>query len=358
MTLGVFRSLAALLVLGNALLRIPSPRRFVTELLQAAPATALHERRVLILVAGDATVATASQPPSTVAPAGTDDFLASAVAHGRELLLQGSLREAADVLDGVLASQHDEPSALLHLAEVLAQLGQLRRATVLVDRLLSLGRLTPEARSFMFNRRGNYLKSATDWTGARKSYELALEEGGYGHSVNRHALWNLASLLHFHIFPSETAGQGLSTLERAIELYLAALGRDGSTPAHDSTPSDLRGKKQGDDIGGPVDHLSILRDLAGALLLAGRPEEAVAELEYFLAGTLTKSKSSWSRSSNASSNRNERGNSDDSNGANPVGAVATADAAAMTKSRAFLWDSLSGARVAAGDVSGAVAAGQ
>lgn len=271
-----------------------------------------------------------------------DGVLAHAVARGRELLLKGSLHEAADVLQGVLASKEDEPGALLHLAEVVAQLGQPRRAVALADRLLGIERLTPEARSFMLNRRGLYQQAANDLTGARESFELALEWGGQGQGMNRHALWNLAALLHFTIFPSETVGPNFSTLERAIELYRVALGRDSTTlqTAFDSNPPGPESGSRDNDIGGPIDRFSVVTDLAAALLLAGRPGEAVVELEYALT-ELTASM-------------------DGENG-NQLAAKATengaAAAAARRTSTAFLWDSLSGARRAAGDVRGALAAG-
>ncbi|CAM9593879.1 unnamed protein product, partial [Ectocarpus fasciculatus] len=150
------------------------------------------------------------------------------------------------------------------MAQALSQLGHAVRAAELLDRLLGLGQLTPESRSFVLNRRGNYLTSANDLPGARESYERALDRRGHGH-MNRHALYNLARLLHFHIFPSEISIPDFSTIERAVELYREALGQGG------------------DGVGGPIDRSVIFRDMASALMLAGRLEEAIAELEYALA---------------------------------------------------------------------------
>lgn len=328
------------------------------ELLQhpaTATTTAAYQqqrvRRVQLFVAGGEAARAGSVSSGAEREPGPDGVLANAVARGLELLQQGSLHEAADVLEAVLASKDDEAGALLHLAEVVAQLGQPRRAVALADRLLGLERLTPEARSFMLNRRGLYLQSASDWRGARESYELALERGWQGQGINRHALWNLAALLHFHIFPSEAAvGPSFSTLERAIQLYRVALGR-GNTAIQ--TSASASGGTD-NDIGGPVDRCSIFRDLAAALLLAGRPGEAVAELEDALTeltGSTESSSSPW-RSS-------QQINSEDSNqGVAKVTADRAAEAATTRVSSAFLWDSLSGARRSAGDVPGALSAGQ
>lgn len=301
-------------------------------------------RWVHLFVAGGETARERPTSTSTVGEATPDGALhvAHAVARGRELLQKGSLHEAAEVLQGVLASKDDDPGALLHLAEVVAQLGQPRRAVLLVDRLLGLEQLTPEAGSFMLNRRGLYLQSANDWAGARESYELALERGWQGQGTNKLALWNLAALLHLHIFPSAAAGHNFSTLERAIELYRAALGHDRTvlqTPL-DSNPPTPESGSQDNGIGGPVDRNSIFRNLAAALLLAGRPGEAVAELDYALT---------------------ELQSEDDTQVLpKPTADRAAAAAAAATRriSTALLWDSLSGARRAAGDVPGALAAGQ
>lgn len=98
-----------------------------------------------------------------------------------------------------------------------------------LDRLLSLGNLNPDARYFMHNLRSIYLQSAKECIGARKSYELALEESGHGWGINRHAMRNLAALLHLHTFPLETEWPDFAILEQAIELYRAAIGRDDSS---------------------------------------------------------------------------------------------------------------------------------
>lgn len=269
----------------------------------------------------------ASSTPGTAAEAPSGEAVALAVARGQELLLGGFLHEAADVLEGVLESTPDDPEALLHLAQALSQLGRPLRAAKLLDRLLGLGQVTPESRSFVLNRRGIYLMSANDFTGARESYERALDRRGHGH-MNRHALYNLARLLHFHILPSEMAMPDFSIIERAIELYREALGRGG------------------DGIGGPIDRSVIVRDMAAALMLAGRLEEAIEELEYALAEM-------WEEvESTTTTTISSKG------GVVEVAALTTTEAAARNKTAAFLWDSLSSARSAAGDISGAVAAGK
>lgn len=309
------------------------------------PATAtttatIQLQRVQLFVAGAQDFRVQSASPGTEGEVAPDGGLAHAVARGRELLQKGSLHDAAEVLQGVLASKDDEPSALLLLAEVASQLGQPHRAVVITNRFLGLD-LTPEVRSFMLNRRGLYLRDVNDLTGAQESYELALEVGWQGQGINRLALRNLAALLHFHVFPSETAaGPNFSALERAIELYRVALGRGSTalqTALDSNTPgSEIRSQDNG-GIGGPIHHHSVFRELAAALLLAGRPREAIAELEYAVT---------------------ELGSED----GNHVVAKPTADegTAGTTRSMdtALLWDSLSVARRAAGDVPGALAAGQ
>ncbi len=346
------RCLAAFLVLGDALLPFPLRRGEFDDCPPTA-GRAGHTQRarwVQLFVAGDeASPLEPSTPLTLEEESAARAVLASAVARGQELLLEGSLHEAADVLQRVLAAKHDEPGALLHLAEVFAQLGQPRRAVVLADRLLSLAQLTAEAQSFTLNRRGLYQQLVGDWIGARESYELALECVEHSHSRNRLALWNLARLLHFHVFPSETLGPDFSTLERAIELYRAALGRDGGTTAitQDSKPRP-RDNPQGDSIGGPIDRSSIARDLAAALSLAGRPGEAVAELENVLIETDSTNTSIGDRylESETGGNVTVQGK-----------ATSSADIN-RKKTTAFLWDSLASARRAAGDLPGAVTAGQ
>ncbi|CAM9759868.1 unnamed protein product, partial [Hapterophycus canaliculatus] len=85
------------------------------------------------------------------------------IARGRQLFLEASFGEAAKVLEDVLKYKHDEPTALMHLAEVLGHLGLPLQAVELADRLLDQTGLTYQARSFMLNRRGIYLASARDW---------------------------------------------------------------------------------------------------------------------------------------------------------------------------------------------------
>ncbi|CAM9506285.1 unnamed protein product [Ectocarpus sp. 12 AP-2014] len=314
----VVRCLGALLLLPDALLTPRIPGRW---------GTAAH-----LLVTGRL----ASSTPGTAAGAPSEEAVASAVARGQELLLGGLLHEAADVLEGVLESEPEEPKALLHLAQALSQLGHPVRAAELLDRLLGLGQLTPESRSFVLNRRGIYLMAANDFTAARQSYERALDGRGHGH-INRHALYNLARLLHFHILPSEITIPDFSIIERAIELYREALGPGG------------------DGIGGPIDRSAVLRDMAAALMLAGRVEEAIAELEYATADLSEDLENATT--SSISSKRYCDGDADKSGGVEEE-ALTTAETAARNKTAAFLWDSLSSARSAAGDVSGAVAAGR
>lgn len=313
----VFRCLVAWLLLPDALLTPWIPGRW---------GTAVH-----LLVTGRP----ASSTPGIAAGGPFEEAVASAVARGQELLLGGLLHEAADVLEGVLESEPEEPKALLHLAQALSQLGHPARAAELLDRLLGLDQVTPQSRSFVLNRRGIYLMAANDFTGARESYERALEGHGHGH-INRHALYNLARLLHFHILPSEISIQDFSIIQRAIELYREALGPGG------------------DGIGGPIDRSVIFRDMAAALMLAGRVEEAIAELEYATAEMSEDVENATT--STISSKRYSDGDGDTSGGVEV--AALTAVEAARNKTAAFLWDSLSSARSAAGDISGAVAAGK
>lgn len=341
-------------VLAGDLFSAPFQR--AAELLQrwATTATATQRqqrvRRVQLFVAGEQAAPAPPTSSSTERETAPDGALARAVARGQELLLKGSLDEAAAVLQGVLVSKGDDPGALLHLAEVVAQLGQPRRAVELVDRLLDLELLTPEATSFMLNRRGQYLRSDKDWAAARESYELAVEIAGQGQRINRHALWNLAVLFHSQVSPSETVGPNFSTLERAIELYRVALGRDST----DSNPPGLASGSQENDIGGPVDRCSVLRGLVAALLLAGRAEEAVAELEYALMELTASTDGSdhqWTSSDQFNIENGHQMTSRETPEETPEEATRRTDAA-------LLWDRLSSARGAAGDVPGALAAGE
>ncbi|CBJ48561.1 putative methyltransferase [Ectocarpus siliculosus] len=95
--------------------------------------------------------------------------------------------------------------------------------------------------------------------------------------------------------------------------------------------------------------------MAAALMLAGRVEEAIAELEYATAEMSEDVENATT--SDISSKRYSDGDADKSGGVK-VAALTTAETAARNKTAAFLWDSLSSARSAAGDISGAVAAGR
>lgn len=294
-----------------------------------------------------ATTADASSPPRKPTTAAVTDKTygpgtAAYVALGRRLQLEGSLHKAAAVLEDVVAWNENEPTALLHLAGVYEELGDARRATATADRLLDVDQLTVEARSFVLNLRGIYLKSAGDLDGARESYELAISQDGQD---NRHAFYNLALLLHYSFFPESQPDPPVLLLEQAIELYRAALGRGNTSPAL-PLPSTQLGTEAREDsarwndgVGGPVDRTSVSRDLAAALSQAGRPAEAVAELEQAL--SLIREM-------------------DDSGETHPSegGLGAAAGRGGGGKDAAVLWNSLAGAKLAVGDVFGAVDAGK
>lgn len=305
-------------------------------------------------------------PASNTKSVPEEESAARSVQVAREFLRNGSYHEALAVLKRVPASKQDEPIILLLLAEAYANLGQVERDMALLNRLLGIGQLADEARSFILNRKGLCLQSTGDFEGARESYELAVAGG----QDNRHALYNLAFLLHYNIFP-ETRFNA-SVLFRAITLYRKALGRDttilalqqehnpmvttlaatdlratqggsepGSNLAVDPGPDpggsrqpnrnqqkELRVaarqnlQKHGDGIGGPIDHANVSKHLAKALVQDGRPGEAVAELEDALAQMME-------------TDRGEK----------------------WAREMAFLWGSISDARFSAGDTSGAVTAG-
>lgn len=321
--------------------------------------------------------------PGTQAEAEEDT--ANLVSHARELLTAGSLDRAAAVLEGVLASTSDEPTALLLLAEVYHALAQPERAVAVVERLLKFPLVSSEARSFILNRQGIYLQSANDFEGARKSYDLAVQDGQH----NRHALYNHAVLLHYTIFP-ETASD-LSLLLRAVDLYRAALERgpasqppstrlfkpqqthDGRKNPTDKTdwpdppmgggriPFNQRKDAENsagptlsngltkvdetreledvhdDGIGGHVQSVMVSIHLASALSQIGRSWEAVRELERTLqehfAGGLAGQHNGASRDAR--------------------------DATWLTarKEAAAVWNGISNARLDAGDGPGAVHAG-
>jgi len=142
--------------------------------------------------------------------------------------------------------------------------------------------------------------------------------------------------------------RGSPTVERAIELYRAALGRNVALSTEEAQLSNLSGagEKHERDVGGPIDRLAIFSKLAAALLSAGRPREAVAELELALAGM--PAGMDWtSTGSNSSEVYSEQGR-----------ATTTVDSAAQSRATGVLWDSLLRAKVAAGDIAGAIAAGK
>lgn len=253
----------------------------------------------------------------------------------------------------------------LRRAKIHHEAGEQRYAVEALDQLLGIEGLTPEATSFVLNRKGIYLLAAGDVSGAQESYELALRGG----QNNRHALTNLALLLHHHIFPHRPSE--LWILSRAIEMYRAALGRDdASLPSFPSatfsrhsegnsrklpkTPTLGLVQKLGEGveantqepvlsdggIGGPIEKTLVSIELATALSQAGHADKAVFELEFTLAQisgfTTAVQQEMDSRQADAEIRVAEGSN--------------TRDAAA-------LWDRLASARFNAGDFHGAVAAG-
>lgn len=273
------------------------------------------------------------------------DVPIDSVARGRALLLQGSFREAAVILEQAVSTNAAEPAALLFLAEAYQALGQPRRTVELVDQLLALD-VPVETKSFVLNRRGICLRRIGDLAGARESYELAVRDG----LDNRHAMYNLAHLLHYAAFPRSP--HDFSILLRAIELYRGALGRPDSgasvrsptlqaaeTGGRHASATLKKGAREStaksDEIGGPLDTLPVLNDLSDALVQAGRPGEAASELEHALALV-----TGWLGSGG------DRGRG-----------VDAAHSEGHSKEEAFLWDTLRRARDDAGDHVGAVAAG-
>lgn len=274
------------------------------------------------------------------------DVSIDSVARGRELLLRGSFREAAVILEQAVSTNAAEPAALLFLAEAYQALGQPRRTVELADQILALD-VSIETKSFVLNRRGICLRQIGDLAGARESYERAVRDG----LDNRHAMYNLGHLLHYTAFPGSP--HDFSVLLRAIELYRGALGRPDSSPSvlsltlsaeenggrHASAPAKKGAREStanSDGIGGPLNTLAVLNDLSGALVQAGRPGEATSELEHALAlvtGGLGRG--------------NERG-----------GDLDAAHSEGGGKEEAYLWDTLRRARHDAGDHVGAVAAGK
>lgn len=273
------------------------------------------------------------------APGEADSPAIGSEARGRELLSQGSFREAAAVLEQAVSATGAEPTALLFLAEAYQELGQPHKAVETADQLLTLD-IPIRAKSFVLNRRGICLRRIGDLAGARESYELAVRDG----LDNRHAMYNLAHLLHYTVFPRSP--HDFSVLLRAVELYRGALGRRDSSasmlPAMLSAAGAATGSggrestANGDGIGGPLNILSVYNDLADALVQAGRNGEAASELERALAlvdgGT-------------------GRGGGK-GNGADETSWEGD------RKEEAFLWDTLRRARDSAGDYFGAVAAGK
>lgn len=351
------RCLVAWVLAGDALLSVLPSCEWEIPLLEASirdvsTVKTLFSANAAILKGSNpsppATADVPSSPPrepttAAVAEKGNGKNTAASVAHGRRLQLEGSLHEAAAVLEEVLAANENEPTALLYLAGVYQELGEPRRATATADRLLDVGQLTVEARSFVLNLRGICLKSAGDLNGALESYELAVSQNGQD---NRHALYNLALLLHYSIFPESPPDTSTSVLllEQAVEYYRAALGRGNAPPALSSLSTQLRdGTRQevdrlNDGVGGPVNRAAVSRDLASALSQAGRPTEALAELEQALSET-------WEVDASGGIYLNE-------------GGLGAAVAAEGRRYAAVLWDSLAGAKFAVGDIFGAVDAGK
>lgn len=256
----------------------------------------------------------------------------------------------------------------LRRAEIYHEAGEQRYAVEVLDQLLRIEGLTPEAISFVLNRKGIYLLAAGDVSGAQESYELALMGG----QDNRHALTNLALLLHHHIFPQRPSE--LWILLRAIEMYRAALGSDDASLL--STPSATLSRhsegnrrklpqtptlvlaagvqKLGEGveantqepatsdggIGGPIEKTPVSIELATALSQAGHADKAVTELEFTLAQisgfTTAVHQEMDSRQADTEIRSAEGSNARDA---------------------AALWDRLASARFSAGDFHGAVAAG-
>lgn len=210
-------------------------------------------------------------------------------------LFQGRrFAEAADVLEA-LRARNEDPIFRVHLADAYYNLGQTRRAVTVLDSLVSDNSLgdnrMEESRleSFVLNRRGIILAEAGDILGARESYKRAL-----ANQKNRHAMYNLAMLLHYSVFPTAAASGSISILGRAIELYQEALG-DASIiktmslsstaksrlvlPRAEHIESENSTPAQHEEIGGPVDRVAVSQDLAIALLEVGRAHEAVIVME-------------------------------------------------------------------------------
>lgn len=286
------------------------------------------------------------------------------------------LSQAADRREELpLASNRDsiEPHSnfvreYLRRAEFHHEAGEQRHAVEALDRFLGIEGLTQEVTSFVLNRKGIYLLAAGDVSGAQESYELALRGG----QDNRHALTNLASLLHHHIFPQRPTE--LWILSRAIEMYRTALGRDDASLL--SSPSALPlqhsegncrklpqthtlglaagvqklGEGVEDDkeelassdcgIGGPIEKSTVSIELATALSQAGHADKAVAELELTLAQISGFTTAVQQEVDSGQAHADMRA---------AVGSNAR-DAAA-------LWDRLASARFNTGDFRGAVAAG-
>lgn len=340
--------------------------------------------------------------PKTLDPSAIEQSLAL----GQELLRQKSFDTAAYVLEDILASVENHPSALVHLAEAYHSMGNTKQAIGLLERALGVN-ITKEAISFILNRRGIYLASMTDFVGARQSYEVALE----AKANNHHASYNLALLLHHSIFPESS---DFSILQDAIKLYRRALGRRVGVPLTGIWPSlngtssspvpcgggldpeihtdstggaSLRmgasspttsGKSfsnldylketrsihrclstqsdhpdlntetsmssaENDEIGGPVNKLHVTRDLSMALLEVGRTKEAIDELENAIFCTWGLWTGGPSGEEVLTTNRDP---------------TEMATSASETREKAMMWGSLSNARINAEDAHGAISAGK
>lgn len=146
------RCLVAWFLAGDALLSVLPSRDWGSPPLKASFRDIATVRTLFLVNAEEvlkgsnppppATADVSSSPRKQTTAAITDkangEDTAASVAHGRRLQLEGSLHEAAAVLEDVLASNENEPTALLHLAGLYQELGESRRAAAAADRLLQV----------------------------------------------------------------------------------------------------------------------------------------------------------------------------------------------------------------------------